>query len=257
MSVKVMGHIWELKMESPTLKFVLLAYGDHAHHDGSGIYPATETVASKTGYSTRTIRRSINKLVNMGLLIPDGIHAGYQTNRWKYNWKWATDSVSGVTESPEGGDRESGGGDRESGGGDRESAKVDRESPKPSLTIIKPSIKPEEEDTASPAAAAGLFEYYENNIGPLTQAIAERLKGALEEYPESWILDAMGIAVDMNKRSWRYAEVILERWMSEGKDDGRGKKKEISSFKAWDDESEEELQKRRAIAATMVGVRHE
>ena len=130
---------------------------------------------------------------------------------------------------------------------DRESAKVDRESPKPSLTIIKPSIKPEEEDKA-PAAPAGLFTYYENNIGPLTQAIAERLKGAMEDYPESWILDAMGIAVDMNKRSWRYAEAILERWMSEGKDSGRRKKPRTSNVF---EESEEEFEKRKRLAELM------
>jgi len=62
------------------------------------------------------------------------------------------------------------------------------------------------------------FKLYEHNIGPLTPMIAEALGEAEATYPRQWIEDAIRIAVERNKRSWRYAEAILERWQREGRD---------------------------------------
>jgi DNA replication protein len=50
--------------------------------------------------------------------------------------------------------------------------------------------------------------------------VSEYLRDALKTYPESWIRDAIKEAVALNKRSWRYIERILERWTTEGRDDG-------------------------------------
>ncbi len=65
-----------------------------------------------------------------------------------------------------------------------------------------------------------IFGLYEQNIGMLSPIIVEELKEAESAYPESWIEDAFRIAVDLNKRNWRYISRILERWAVEGKDDG-------------------------------------
>jgi DNA replication protein len=65
-----------------------------------------------------------------------------------------------------------------------------------------------------------IFGLYEQNIGMLSPIIVEELKEAESAYPESWIEDAFRIAVDLNKRNWRYISRILERWEVEGKDDG-------------------------------------
>lgn len=62
-----------------------------------------------------------------------------------------------------------------------------------------------------------VFALYEANIGPLTGIIMEKLKDALEEYGEAWIIEATAIAVESNKRSWRYIDAILKRWQEEGK----------------------------------------
>ena len=62
-----------------------------------------------------------------------------------------------------------------------------------------------------------IFNLYEQNIGPLTPLIAERLRDAEQTYPESWIEDAIRIAVENNVRKWRYAEAILEDWLTSGK----------------------------------------
>ncbi len=69
------------------------------------------------------------------------------------------------------------------------------------------------------AQRPNIFVLYEQNIGPLTPLLAEELMEAEDTYPESWIEDAVREAVELNKRSWRYVQRILERWAAEGRDD--------------------------------------
>jgi DnaD/phage-associated family protein len=72
----------------------------------------------------------------------------------------------------------------------------------------------------SPSSRPGIYELYEQNIGALTPLIAERLTEAVDTYPEPWLREAMGIAVENNARNWRYVTAILERWQMEGREDG-------------------------------------
>ena len=73
------------------------------------------------------------------------------------------------------------------------------------------------EDTGTPP---DIFTLYEDNIGMLTPMIADELREAAKLYPETWIREAVKEAVDLNKRSWRYIERILENWSAEGRGDG-------------------------------------
>ena len=68
-----------------------------------------------------------------------------------------------------------------------------------------------------------IFTAYESNIGALTPMIADKLKDAEQTYPLTWILEAFVLAVENNKRNWRYCETILKRWKADGKDEGKGK----------------------------------
>jgi len=70
-----------------------------------------------------------------------------------------------------------------------------------------------------------IFQLYESNIGALTPMIAEELGEAEETYPLNWIEDAIRIAVERNKRNWRYANAILKRWQIEGRDVKKDKTK--------------------------------
>jgi DnaD/phage-associated family protein len=54
----------------------------------------------------------------------------------------------------------------------------------------------------------------------LTPMIAEELREAEKIYPESWIRDAIKEAVSQGKRKWSYIAAILERWSTDGRDDG-------------------------------------
>ncbi|MCH7587245.1 MAG: DnaD domain protein [Chloroflexi bacterium] len=63
-----------------------------------------------------------------------------------------------------------------------------------------------------------IFALYEQNIGPLTPMIADTLRDAETAYSESWIEEAMQIAVENNVRKWSYISAILEGWQTRGKD---------------------------------------
>jgi DNA replication protein len=63
-----------------------------------------------------------------------------------------------------------------------------------------------------------IFTLYEQNIGPLTPMIAETLRDAEATYPQTWIEEAIQIAVENNVRKWSYVNAILEGWQMRGKD---------------------------------------
>lgn len=65
-----------------------------------------------------------------------------------------------------------------------------------------------------------IFALYEQNVGPLTPIMADRLRAAERQFPTLWIEEAIGMAVEYNRRNWRYVETILRRWQAEGKDAG-------------------------------------
>ena len=82
------------------------------------------------------------------------------------------------------------------------------------------SLTPAIEETKG-ALPRDIFSLYERNIGMLTPLIAEQLKEAEGLYPADWIESAFREAVALEKRNWRYILRILERWATEGKDDGK------------------------------------
>jgi DNA replication protein len=55
----------------------------------------------------------------------------------------------------------------------------------------------------------------------ITPIVADKLKEAEKSYSSEWIQEAFQEAVLNNKRNWKYIERILERWATEGKDDGK------------------------------------
>ena len=79
---------------------------------------------------------------------------------------------------------------------------------------------PQQEPYLDTKERHNIFTLYEENIGMLTPMIAENLKEAEGLYPASWIESAFKESVSRNKRNWRYISAILERWASEGKENG-------------------------------------
>lgn len=88
---------------------------------------------------------------------------------------------------------------------------------------IERGVVPEFDDpladgTGLRTARPNIFVLYEQNIGLLQPIIADELREAELRYPAEWIEDAFRIAVEQNKRAWRYIRAILERWATEGRD---------------------------------------
>jgi len=83
-------------------------------------------------------------------------------------------------------------------------------------------------DPAQPLVFTGeqqnVYQLYEASIGPLTPMIAEALKDAETTFPPAWVAEALQIAIERNKRSWRYVEAILRRWEQGGRDDQKDRK---------------------------------
>ncbi len=88
-----------------------------------------------------------------------------------------------------------------------------------------PGLKVEQQMTViETEPPPNIFVLYEENIGMLTPMIADELREAEKLYPEDWIKDAIKEAVSLNKRSWRYISAILERWTTQGRDDGTSRR---------------------------------
>ncbi len=85
-----------------------------------------------------------------------------------------------------------------------------------------------------------IFRLYEQNIGPLTPLIAEALREAETEYPDDWVQDAFRIAVENNKRNWRYIQAILRSWQEKGRherkqQDRRDTEKDRRRYTEWEE----------------------
>lgn len=71
MSAIVTGLVWAANLPREE-KFILLAYADHADHEGNGIFPSVPLISWKTGYSDRQIQRVVGELLKRGIMIHHG-----------------------------------------------------------------------------------------------------------------------------------------------------------------------------------------
>jgi DNA replication protein len=69
-----------------------------------------------------------------------------------------------------------------------------------------------------------IYRLYEENIGPLTPLIADKLQEAEDTFPLPWIEQAFQIAVENNIRRWSYIVAILARWQEAGRDERKDRR---------------------------------
>ena len=93
----------------------------------------------------------------------------------------------------------------------------DGSGPSPTLSMEQPNI----------------FQLYEENIGPLTPLIADTLREAEKNYPESWIRQALEIAVHNNVRKWNYVEAILRSGQDGGRDERQDRRHTTKDRRAY------------------------
>jgi len=99
------------------------------------------------------------------------------------------------------------------------------------LAVDRPAVEPR----------PNIFQLYEDNIGLLSPILADELRDAEATFPADWIEDAFRIAVSNNVRKWRYIQVILERWASEGRGDDETSRRDTQPKRRWFTDEEYEL----------------
>lgn len=67
-----------------------------------------------------------------------------------------------------------------------------------------------------PAYAAVCRKWEQEGFGLITPMVEKQLAGALDQYPQDWIAQAMDRAVARGKRHWSYTMGILRNWQREG-----------------------------------------
>lgn len=73
-----MSWAWQQSID-PTTKFVLVALSDHANDVDFTCWPSLTHLQNKTGYSRPTIWKSIDKLVELGIMTREGVHSSGAT----------------------------------------------------------------------------------------------------------------------------------------------------------------------------------
>lgn len=147
MSVEVMAQVFRRYPVGGGEYVLALALADHAHDDGSHIYPAVKSLAKKTRQSERTVQRQLLKMVCDGwlVLVSKGGNGPRDTSEYCINSDWmsglefdALPKIKGDKMSPL---AKSNKGDIQNNKGDiAVSSKGDiAVSPESSLTIREPS----------------------------------------------------------------------------------------------------------------------
>jgi hypothetical protein len=80
-----MSLVWKVKFPSQTQKLLMLRMADFAHEDGTGIYPAIETVATEIGVSRRQVQYAVKALEECSLVkrVEGGGKGNRKTNVWQ------------------------------------------------------------------------------------------------------------------------------------------------------------------------------
>lgn len=202
-------------------KFIATVYADHAWEDGSRAYPAVETVAKITGFSTRTVQRYL-RLLEKTLLMQDG-KGPRGTNRYKFTLRETQDGSVGLMvrggdslTPPAKAEKPADSGDtqtpRQADGGDRVSGDTVLGD-----TSVTQTNNPLLDLVVNDADFSKVAKLYESEIGAITPLAADSIRDACKEYPVDWIPEAISIAVDSNARRWNYVLAILKNCKAAGK----------------------------------------
>lgn len=219
MAVKAMGRIWDVDVPLRDL-VVLLALTDHADDDGANMWPSLPRLAWKVGASVDTVRRSIRRMVKVGILTEQKRPG--KTSIYHMNWdacplKMPYNPAQDATTSKM-----------------RPLASYEK---KPRGTPSKamqgePSIENNHPTTTTAVAAVAndplpeyptIFAEYERQFGlTISAGISDTLKDMQAEYGGEWVRDALSITATSGKRgNLRYTEGILRRWKIEGREPDR------------------------------------
>lgn len=225
MSTAALNWAFQAEVSPPGRKLVLVALADQAQDCGH-LWPAMRVIAAKATISERQARAHIAALVEAGLVIRERQfrqQGGYTANRYRV---LITDPAPCgaclLADRKQASARDR----KHTSGGDR-----------------KPASGPNKERTTSNEPTGGwdaradahththgtlpgyIVDHWESEIGVLTprahELISDWVNNQVFVIPLGWVCEAFTIAVENNARRWHYVRSILDRWATQGKDDGR------------------------------------
>ena len=85
MSVKIMSMVFDRYPNGGGEMVLALAIADHAHDDGTSIYPSIKQLAVKTRQSERTVQYQLRRLEECGWLVLDNSGNGGRNQRREYH----------------------------------------------------------------------------------------------------------------------------------------------------------------------------
>lgn len=221
MSAKATGRVWDLKL-SPAQRTVLLAYADHADHEGKNIEAGIPLIAWKTDYSERQVRRITRELEKAGLLVAREQRRGKPTrydidfskaeHKAPFERRARADKMSGV----EGGQnvRPAENRPRTSHG--------KKASPTPDIASAKTvRILNKEKEVVMDSLHGEIFALYESEIEITDAADRAALAQAADLYGAAWVMDAIRAARARKPKPAflhrNYILKILAGWKRRGK----------------------------------------
>ena len=83
MSVEQSAKAWKLNIQG-SLKLVLLSLADHADSHGRHVFPSQDLISKRCGISVRQVRRLLNQLEEMSLIIPVKYPKGGRNHTTEY-----------------------------------------------------------------------------------------------------------------------------------------------------------------------------
>ena len=83
MSVEQSAKAWKLNIQG-SLKLVLLSLADHADSHGRHVFPSQDLISKRCGISVRQVRRLLNQLEALGLIIPVAYPKGGRNHTTEY-----------------------------------------------------------------------------------------------------------------------------------------------------------------------------
>lgn len=94
MSIRLMTMVFDRYPEGGSEMLLALALADHAHDDGTRIWPSVGELARKTRQSTRTVQRQLQKMVASGWLEMVSTATGRRgsTNEYRVTASWVAGS---------------------------------------------------------------------------------------------------------------------------------------------------------------------
>lgn len=198
------------------------AIATHADKDG-WCYPSQSLLAEIRGVSRQTINSHIKKLAALGYLNIEPRYrddGGQTSNMMQVRLDFSLEDLTGGVKSM----ALQGVSSQDLTGGVKSGFDTNTAEETPTEEIQKNNDN---------GAFSEVVLAYENNIGMITPIVSDSIQNAVAEYPDGWILDAISIAAESNKRNWKYINGILRNWHSNGRQDTKTIRASNQKSKGW------------------------